>query len=321
MDLHQLRCFLHVAQEQHFGRAAELLHMTPSPVSRAVKSLEAELGVQLFERRYHTVKLTAAGQLLVTGATSLIEQLDDLKRSVVSAASGAAVPIVVGGSPFAPAELFDRVTDQIRAAAGSRAVHIDVADWEKFPERISRNEMDLAVLNLPFHHPAVDHVVVAELELRIAMRSDDALAAHKSVTWDDLRYHQLTIPRRTPQPTSLTAVRDQIDQTRTCEMDEVIATDVISLAAHVRGSRGRFLLALPAAAGGPWKVLDDPAFTVTPFRAGAPTFSVCVAWNRRRYGHDHTYAALVDAVADHWRAAPQTVFSWSDALTDAAGPN
>jgi DNA-binding Lrp family transcriptional regulator len=45
-DVHQVRCFVTVAEESHFGRAAERLHLTPSPVSRAVKELERELGLE-----------------------------------------------------------------------------------------------------------------------------------------------------------------------------------------------------------------------------------------------------------------------------------
>ena len=117
MEIHQLRCFLGVADEHHFGRAAEALHLTPSPVSRAIRALEAELGTQLFERGYHTVELTPAGELLAKGAAPWLAQFDELKRQVVAQNAGAR--IVIGGSSFAPPSIFDLFTDSVRAASGS----------------------------------------------------------------------------------------------------------------------------------------------------------------------------------------------------------
>ena len=73
MDIAQLRCFLAVAEELHFGRAAERLHLTPSPVSRAVKELERELGAQLFVRRYHDVQLTSTGNELLSRVREIVE--------------------------------------------------------------------------------------------------------------------------------------------------------------------------------------------------------------------------------------------------------
>jgi DNA-binding transcriptional LysR family regulator len=65
MELRHLRYFIAVAEKLHFARAAERLHIEQSPLSRAIKDLEYDLGAQLFERTTHSTRLTWAGQVFL----------------------------------------------------------------------------------------------------------------------------------------------------------------------------------------------------------------------------------------------------------------
>ena len=86
IELRQLRYFVAVAEELHFGRAAERLHMSQSPLSRAIRDLERELGLVLFVRTTRRVELTAAGSVLLERSRQALSEIDgaiaDARRAV-----------------------------------------------------------------------------------------------------------------------------------------------------------------------------------------------------------------------------------------------
>lgn len=88
MNLHQLRCFIAVAEELHFSRAAERLHIEQSPLSRVIKKLESNLGVILFERTPRITRLTWAGQIFLEDARRVILAFEQAKANAKSAAAG-----------------------------------------------------------------------------------------------------------------------------------------------------------------------------------------------------------------------------------------
>lgn len=88
MELRHLKYFLAVAEELHFARAAEKLHIEQSPLSRAIKELEEELGVVLFARTTRSTRLTRAGKLFLEHARRVFAVLQQARDSVKAAANG-----------------------------------------------------------------------------------------------------------------------------------------------------------------------------------------------------------------------------------------
>ena len=80
MEWHQLRCFLAAADDLHFGRAAQRLHMLPSALGRHIRLLEQDLGTQLFARTTRAVSLTEDGSTLVGEARALLDQVEAIER-------------------------------------------------------------------------------------------------------------------------------------------------------------------------------------------------------------------------------------------------
>ena len=88
MELRHLRCFLIVAEELHFARAAERLHIDQSPLSRTIKELEEELGARLFIRTTRSTQLTRAGRQLLEHVPRIFTALDQARDGVTSATYG-----------------------------------------------------------------------------------------------------------------------------------------------------------------------------------------------------------------------------------------
>ncbi len=88
MELRHLRCFLAVAEELHFARAAEKLHIEQSPLSRTIKELEEELGTPLFIRTSRSTRLTRAGKLFAEHVPRIFLAIQQARDSVKAAANG-----------------------------------------------------------------------------------------------------------------------------------------------------------------------------------------------------------------------------------------
>lgn len=96
LDLRQLRYFVVVAEQEHVGRAAKILNITQSPLSRQIIELEINLGIQLFHRSKQRIFLTRAGKNFLTDARALLAHGEKIERQVKFLADGHAGTLVVG---------------------------------------------------------------------------------------------------------------------------------------------------------------------------------------------------------------------------------
>jgi DNA-binding transcriptional LysR family regulator len=121
-DLSQLRCFVAVAEELHFGRAAARLHMTQPPLSRQIQLLEHAVGVQLLERTSRSVRLTAAGAVLYRDAKALLRHAQQAVEAAERTGKGLAGRVVVGYTAVAGYALIPGLL----AAAGKALPDIEI---------------------------------------------------------------------------------------------------------------------------------------------------------------------------------------------------
>ncbi|MET0419705.1 MAG: LysR family transcriptional regulator [Actinoplanes sp.] len=297
MDLQQLRCFLAVAEELHFGRAAERLHMSASPVSRTVKDLERELEVELFLRSYHQVELTPAGLELARRVRPLVAQLDRLPNDIRLIAAGDAAVVHLGGSHLAPPAILDTVVECAERGSPGRTVEVDLAPSSELLPRLSRSELDAVVVHLPVDDPGVATLPLASYRFYIVMRRIDPLAARPSLSLGELADRTVVTMSTSVQPRAMQQWHDDLIGGGLQHLKHLKGTDTSMIAAHVRRT-GDLAISTSPDNGGPARVFDDPAFVLVPL-TDQPRFAIGLAWLADR-ADDDVVAGTIAAIRDRW---------------------
>jgi DNA-binding transcriptional LysR family regulator len=114
MELRQIRSFLSIAETLHFGRTAELIHLSQPALSLQIRALEEEVGVRLFERNRRRTTLTAAGLAFRDDAIAAVSQLDQAIRRARLTANGKLGLLRVGFISTAGNEIVPNIVRQFR---------------------------------------------------------------------------------------------------------------------------------------------------------------------------------------------------------------
>jgi DNA-binding transcriptional LysR family regulator len=149
VELRQLRYFVAVAEELHFGRAADRLHMSQSPLSRAIRELERDLGFVLFVRTTRRVELTAAGSALLERARRALAELDlavDDARRVAEPGHGV---LAIGYAPFSRSPAM-RIVEAVAAERPERELRLGEGFTPEHLRQVAAHELAAAaVLETP----------------------------------------------------------------------------------------------------------------------------------------------------------------------------
>ncbi|MDY7573791.1 LysR substrate-binding domain-containing protein [Actimicrobium sp. CCI2.3] len=149
IELRQLRYFVTVAEELHFGRAAARLHMTQPPLSQTIQALEAGLGHRLFARTNRSVALTPAGSALLTEARRLLAQAHALPELVRLAASGASGRLVLAFVSTADYSVLPPFLREFREHTPHVHIELREATTDIQLEDLAHNRIDVGLLIAP----------------------------------------------------------------------------------------------------------------------------------------------------------------------------
>ena len=187
MDLAQLDAFLAVAEELHFRRAAERLHMAQPPLTRRIQLLERELGTPLFERTTRSVALTAAGQALLEPAREVREAVRRAAEAARSAERGEVGLVRIAFAGVSTHRLVATLARHVRSARPGIDLELSSQNFaQSAVQKLVRGETDLALGRWDLVPEGVATRVVAEDTLVLALPAAHELAGAETVGFAEL---------------------------------------------------------------------------------------------------------------------------------------
>lgn len=187
MEINKARAFLAVAEELHFGRAAERLHIAQPPLSRMIRALEEELGAELFVRSPRNVSLTPVGEALIEPARELVMQSERIAHLVRRVQRGETGRVRLGFSGASVNSVVSRLVRRVHEDRPDLTIALQGAQLSQPGlERLRSGALDAVVGRWDVLPPEIDSHVVAREQLVLAVPEQHRLAERESITADDV---------------------------------------------------------------------------------------------------------------------------------------
>lgn len=192
-SLQQLRFLCALAEQCHFGHAAESCAVTQSTLSGGIKELEARLGITLFERSHRQVMLTPLGKEIATRAQRLLvdaEELVGLARNAQEPLSG---PLRFGVIPTIGPYVLPSLLSQLGTAWPKLKLHVREAPTPVLLDKLAGGELDILLVAVPYELGDVEAMEIVEDPIVVAMPRNHSLGRYRVVSRDDLTGEQLLL--------------------------------------------------------------------------------------------------------------------------------
>jgi LysR family transcriptional regulator, hydrogen peroxide-inducible genes activator len=294
MTLTELRYIVAVAREKHFGRAAEACFVSQPTLSVAIKKLEEELDVKLFERGANEVSVTPLGEAIVRQAQQVIEQAAAIKEIAQRGKDPLAGPLRLGIiytiAPYLLPELVKHAIEMTPQMPLMLQENFTV----KLLEMLRTGELDCAIMAEPFPESGLAIAPLYDEPFMVAVPKSHALAKRKSVSSQELKQETMLLLGTGH------CFRDQVLEV--CPEFARFASDAEGIRKSFEGSSLETIKYMVASGMGVTVVpqLSVPIENQThvkyiPFSAPVPSRRVVLAW-RRTYTRYEAIAALRNAV-------------------------
>lgn len=186
MTLTELRYIIALRDTGHFGKAAEKCHVSQPTLSVAIKKLEDELGISLFERNRGQVKSTPVGDQILRQAQTVLEQADRIRELAEQGRDPLGTPLSIGAIHTVGPYLYPRCIPMIRSAAPEMPLYIEEDYTGVLRERLRSGKLDAIVVALPFHEPEVVTQPLYEEPFVVLLPGDHPLAKKTTINNSDL---------------------------------------------------------------------------------------------------------------------------------------
>ncbi|MEC5384766.1 hydrogen peroxide-inducible genes activator [Uliginosibacterium sp. H3] len=275
MTLTDLRYIVALSQERHFGHAAEKCHVSQPTLSVAVKKLEEQLGVILFERSAADVKITEIGREIVTQAERVLREASQIRDIAEAGKDPLSGPLRLGVIYTIGPYLLPALIPQLTERAPRMPLVIQENYTAKLADALKRGEIDVAIIALPFDEPGIVTQQIYDEPFRVVLP-----ASHP---WSDAKH--ISTERLQEEPLLLLGAGN-------CFRDQVLAA--CPLCAHGTGlqktlegssletirhmvATGLGVTVLPSTAADPL-VDSQKLVAVRHFSAPEPSRRVALAW-------------------------------------------
>ncbi|XWK65262.1 LysR substrate-binding domain-containing protein [Tunturiibacter gelidiferens] len=180
MELRQIRSFLSITETLHFGRTAELIHISQPALSLQIRALEEEVGVRLFERNRRKTTLTAAGFAFRDDAAAALSQLEQGVRRARLAANGKLGRLRIGFISTAGREIVPDIVRRFRELNPEVELSLRNIVTAEQVRMLETGALDIGFLRVPIgEHSALDVVIVHREPFVLVVPSSDKLAKRK----------------------------------------------------------------------------------------------------------------------------------------------
>lgn len=206
MKLNQIEYFVVLAEELHFGRAAERLHRSQPPLTRQIQLLEAELGVDLFSRNAQRVSLTDAGHAFLHEVRPVLRLLRQAAEAARRAASGETGHLAVGATGSAIFGILPRILRAFRSGYPGVAVELQQAPKGAQILALKERRIAIAFVRSLTEDQELAHDLVLEEQFLVALARENPLAAQPAIALADLAGQGFILYRGQSSP----SIADQI---------------------------------------------------------------------------------------------------------------
>ena len=193
MTLTELRYVVAVARERHFGRAAEACFVSQPTLSVAIKKLEQELGVALFERGTGEVSVTPVGQTIVEQAQRVLEEASRIRDLAAIGHDPLAGNLRLGAIYTVGPYLLPRLVAILRRTVPAMQLYLQESFTHRLAELLKQGEVDVIIVALPFDEPGCETLAVYDEPFVVAMPAGHAWEKRRQISAEELKKESLLL--------------------------------------------------------------------------------------------------------------------------------
>lgn len=182
IELRHLRYFIAVAEELHFGRAADRLQMAQPPLSQQIRQLEIEIGFALFHRTKRTVQLTIAGRLFLRESQRILSQLEQAIEIGKQASRGELGQLVIGFVSSAAYSVLPKILSQFRRQLPAVELALHELTTDQQLQRLRDGRIDIGFVRPPIDDESLSISTILQEPLVVALPQSHPLAQAESVS-------------------------------------------------------------------------------------------------------------------------------------------